>query len=72
MTRAKTATKASSRRATGASRTDKKNSSRTGTARGHVVVAKPPTGDQKEHPKDGGVPWMYADSELAGRREAAV
>lgn len=38
----------------------------TGTARGHVVVKSPPAQDVKEYPKDGGVPWMYEDSELAG------
>jgi hypothetical protein len=44
----------------------KKTLTSTGTARGHVVVANPPNANQKEYPKGGGVPWMYADSELTG------
>jgi hypothetical protein len=47
----------------------KKTLTSTGTARGHVVVANPPNANQKEYPKGGGVPWMYADSELTGDAE---
>ena len=37
-----------------------------GTGRGHIVVKAPPN-EPKENPKDGGVPWIYKDSELAGK-----
>ena len=42
----------------------------TGTGRGHIVV-KDPAKNPKENPKDGGVPWIYADSELAGKEPPA-
>lgn len=36
----------------------------TGTGRGHLVVKDPPKAAPKDDPKEGGVPWMYQDSEL--------
>lgn len=36
----------------------------TGTGRGHRVVKDPPKDAPKDYPADGGVPWIFKDSEL--------
>lgn len=41
----------------------------TGTGRGHSVVKDPPKNAPKDCPADGGVPWIFKDSELKDKKD---